>query len=240
MAGRGSRFDGSGQTKPKPLIDVLGRPMLAWALDSIRDIPYRRLVFVALQEHEDDFHLSRLLPAIVGHEIELILLDDVTEGQLCTVLAAAELFNDEEDVLIGNADTLVQSELASDIANRPADCAGIISVANLLGDRWSFARTDETGRVVEVAEKQRISDHASTGLYYFSSGRQLVSIGNQMIADEERTRGEYYVIPVYQKLIAAGWRVDISKASAMWDMGTPAALETFRSQWPIIGMHAND
>ena len=121
------------------------------------------------------------------------------------------------------------SDLASTIANRPANCAGIISVANVPGDRWSFARTDDQGRVVEVAEKVRISDHASTGLYYFSSGCQFVEVGDAMIRAGEKTRGEYYVIPIYQKYIERGWLVTIAPAVEMWDMGTPEALNIFKN-----------
>ena len=119
------------------------------------------------------------------------------------------------------------SDLARDIAQRAADCSGIISVANMPGDHWSFARTDATGRVVEVAEKARISDYASTGLYYFAYGRQFVEVAEEMIRNREKMRGEYYVIPVYQNYIERGWRVEISMAKEMWDMGTPEALATF-------------
>ena len=73
------------------------------------------------------------------------------------------------------------------------------------GDRWSFARTDASGRVVEVAEKRRISELASTGLYYFSHADELVATAREMFANGETTRGEYYVMPVYQKYIARGW-----------------------------------
>jgi UDP-N-acetylglucosamine diphosphorylase / glucose-1-phosphate thymidylyltransferase / UDP-N-acetylgalactosamine diphosphorylase / glucosamine-1-phosphate N-acetyltransferase / galactosamine-1-phosphate N-acetyltransferase len=83
------------------------------------------------------------------------------------------------------------------------------------------------GRVLEVAEKVRISDHASTGLYYFASGRELLTVADEMIAKQEMTNGEYYVIPVYQKYIQRGWRVQIAIASEMHDMGTPEALAAF-------------
>jgi len=79
-----------------------------------------------------------------------------------------------------------------------------------------------------VAEKVRISDHASTGLYYFSSGREFVQVAEKMIANQEKTRGEYYVIPVYQKYVQQDWRVDISVANEVWDMGTPESLESFK------------
>jgi len=82
---------------------------------------------------------------------------------------------------------------------------------------------------VEVAEKKRISDHASTGIYYFSDGKQLCELADAMIAADERTRGEFYVIPVYQKLINRGEKITLSFATEMWDMGTPEAKEKFET-----------
>jgi len=151
----------------------------------------------------------------------------VTEGQLCTVLAARDWITKDEDLLIASADTYVISPLANNIAQRAADCRGIISVARLPGERWSFARVDEQGHVVEVAEKIRISDYASTGLYYFSNGCEFVKFADEIIAKQEKTRGEYYVIPVYQKYIDKGCNIGISIAQEMWDMGMPEAAAQF-------------
>ena len=127
------------------------------------------------------------------------------------------------------SDTLVISPLlAGDIdQSLSKGWGGLISVADLPSDRWSFARTDQEGKVIEVAEKVRISDHASTGLYYFSQGKELVAKGQEMIQRREKTRGEYYVIPVYQKFIDTGKNIGISQATAVWDMGTPEAKSEF-------------
>ena len=227
MAGRGSRFAKQGAETPKPLIRVTSRPMVAWALESLSGVPYSDIIFIALIEHERHYNVSATLRDLASPEARIILLDEVTEGQLCTVLMASEFIDTDEDLLIASADTYIVSNLAADIAGRSDDCAGIISVANMPGDRLSFARTDETGRVVEVAEKVRISDYASTGLYYFASGQQFIEVAEEMIRNKEKTRGEYYVIPVYQKYIERGWHVGISIAKEMWDMGTPEALATF-------------
>jgi len=228
MAGRGSRFAERGVTIPKPLIPVYGRPMVAWALDSLRELTCSQIIFIVLQEHETAFGVTALLRDLVGRTARVVVIPTVTEGQLCTVLAAKAMIDTDEDILVASADTYVRSMLHRDIARRRPDCRGMISVANLPGDRWSFARTDESGRVVEVAEKVRISDHASTGLYYFSSGREFVQVAEKMIANQEKTRGEYYVIPVYQKYVQQDWRVDISVANEVWDMGTPESLESFK------------
>lgn len=227
MAGRGSRFAGHAAALPKPLIPVAGRPMFTWALRSLDGLAYRRVVFVVLAEHEAQFGISSLARQAAGDRAEVVLLDDVTEGQLCSVLAARAFFEPDEAVLVASADTYIRSNLAHDIARCDAACHGLISVADLPGDRWSFARTDESGAVVEVAEKVRISHHASTGLYYFADSRRFVTIADAMIARQEKTRGEYYVIPVYQKYIDQGLRIGLSEAQAMWDMGTPEALAAF-------------
>jgi len=233
MAGRGSRFESQGFDTPKPLIPVAGRPMVAWALQSLVDLPYSQIIFVALAEHEDRYGVTGLVRELSGGQVEVVLLDAVTDGQLCTVLAASEFIDLNEDLLIAASDTYVESDLYADISRRRSECAGIISVADMPGDRWSFVRTGPTGRVVEVAEKRRISDHASTGLYYFANGRDFVSVANEIVRNDERTRGEFYVIPVYQKYVDRNWRVDISVARQMWDMGTPEALAEFQQWSPV-------
>lgn len=229
MAGRGSRFATQGVQTPKPLIQVDGKPMVYWALQSLKGLVFNQVIFIALQEHDRQFDLKRLLPSFTGEgiDVQLVLLDDVTEGQLCTVLTADRYIDTPEDILIASSDTLVISDIGKDVAQWKSSCAGLISVANMPDDRWSFARVDDNGVVVEVAEKIRISPHASTGLYYFSDGSKFVNYGREMVARQEKTRGEYYVMPVYQKYIDDGAEIRLSVASQMWDMGTPDALQTF-------------
>lgn len=226
MAGRGSRFSNKGYQTPKPLIQVDGIPMFVRSLGSLGDLVYEQLVIISLKEHEETYRVSDLIDKYLPSKpVKLILIDEVTDGQLCTVLLASEQFINKP-VLVMASDTLVEGKIDSDIRNL-GDAKGLISVINLPGDAWSFARTNEEGIVVEVQEKIRISEHASTGLYFFSSGDELIYFGNEMIRNNERSRGEFFVIPVYQKLIQAGFPIKITKAKNMWDMGTPESLNRF-------------
>jgi dTDP-glucose pyrophosphorylase len=226
MAGSGTRLTHEFGV-PKPFIPVAGKPMLSWAFQSLTGVPFTRVVFIALASHSRIHGLSVLAESLAPSRAALIELDDVTDGQLRTVLAAKALLDTDEDMLIASADTLVQSGIGHDIRTRSADCRGLISVARLEGDQWSFAEVDERGRAIRVAEKERISDLASTGLYYFTSGREFLDTADALIASGRKTRGEYYVMPVYQQYIDAGKFVGISEASAVWDMGTPKALRLF-------------
>jgi len=227
IAGKGSRFNHHGINTPKPLIEALNKPMIWWALQSVKDIVYSEMIVIALTEHEVDYGISQIFNEMGYSNVKFIFLDKITDGQLCTVLTAREHIDTEEDILIANTDTYVQSNIFIDIENKPNGCSGIISVAEILGNQWSFARTNDEGRVVQVAEKKRISDNASTGLYYFNNGSEFLESADELIRKGQKTKGEYYVIPVYQHYIDEGKLVCISKSKQMWDLGTPESLKHF-------------
>lgn len=232
MAGRGSRFADVGYKLPKPLIDVKGKPMYAWATDSLPLKHARRLVFICLQEHlgglglEDDIRrrYGQLDPVIIP-------LDKVTEGQACTVLEARDVIDRDEPLVIYNADTWCRTGLDESLPSMPASVAGVLGVFQAPGDKWSFAKTDASGRVTEVAEKRRISDWACTGLYHFTSGAEFVREADAMIAANERVNREFYVAPVYNRLIAKGRDVRIDVAKEVWVLGTPEDLDHFHAHY---------
>lgn len=225
MAGRGSRYANVGYTTPKPLIEINGKPMLYHAFQSVKDVLYDKVIFIALKEHEQTYGVSKLIKKEIITDFELILLDDVTEGQLCTVLTASHFFKENQAILIAASDSLIESNIAKEVKTSQAD--GIISVINLPGEQWSFAKTDENGKVIEVAEKTRISDYASTGIYYFNDAKRFEQYAKRLIQQKETTKGEYYIMPLYNKYIAEGAMIELSYAKAMWDMGTPEAKQKF-------------
>jgi len=231
MAGRGSRYVNKGYTTPKPLIEVAGKPMFVWALESLKDIEVSLLIIVSLEEHEKDYQLNEKIATVWHNKFQLILLKSVTEGQLCTVMAAKDYLNTNEDLLILSSDTFVESNIGEEILKTKKNVDGIISVFNLSGDQWSFAKVDNFGNVIEVAEKSRISDYASTGLYYFTKASEFLQISKEIINANVKTKGEFYIMPVYNYLIGKNKKVRISIANQMWDMGTPESKSLFESKY---------
>lgn len=227
MSGQGTRFRERSGPVPKPLYPVHGRPMVFWAVDSLSEMDASSIIFVVRAEHEEIYQVSRLVRERYGPRTEIVLEHQAPRGQLCSVLLARQLIEVEEDLLIASADTYVESDLAHHIAQRSPACRGLISVARMSGNQWSFARTGASGGVVAVAEKHRISNWASTGLYYFASGREFVEAALRTVEKREGVGAEQYVIPVYEEYMARQWRVELSRARAMWDMGTSEALDRF-------------
>ena len=228
MAGGGTRYAIEGYKIPKPLIPVAEVPMVVRAIGSVDKLDAVELIVVALEEHELEYNISGLLQEN-NIKAQLVLIPAVTEGQLCTVLCAGHLFAEDDQVIIIPSDTYIQTTIIETIQSLNEEVAGLISVYNLPGDRWSFAKTDGTGKVIEVAEKVRISNHASTGIYYFSNAAQFLRYAREMVKGNERTKGEFYVIPVYGKMIDDGLEVRILEAREMHDMGTPQAKLDYES-----------
>lgn len=232
MAGRGSRFQQVGINTPKPLIDVRGRPMYAWATESLPLKLATRLIFICLAEHLETGDLAAdIQRRYAAFNPQIVALSVVTDGQACTVLTAKSLIDTAEPVLIFNADTYCVTDLAETLPTFSATVTGVLGVFEAPGEKWSFARADESGRVVETAEKRRISPWASTGLYWFRSGHDFVRHAEAMIAADERVNGEFYVAPVYNRLIAAGADVRINVAREVWVLGTPEDLAHFDAHY---------
>ena len=233
MAGRGSRFAQVGIKTPKPMIDVRGRPMYAWATDSLPLELAGRVIFICLAEHLESNDLRRDIETRYARLRPIIIpLDKVTEGQACTVLEARPYIDNDEPVLIYNADTYCRTGLSQMLPTLPASVAGVLGVFNAPGDKWSFVRRDDSGRVVEAAEKKRISDWACTGLYHFSRGNEFVRYADAMIAANDRVNNEFYVAPVYNRMIADGLDIRVDVAREVWVLGTPEDLAYFEKNKP--------
>ena len=91
MAGAGSRFAQAGYKKPKPFIDVLGRPMICHVLDNL-NMPDARFILLTRKEHfENEQETVNWIKS--KYNVEFVLIDNLTEGAACTVLHAHKLID---------------------------------------------------------------------------------------------------------------------------------------------------
>lgn len=233
MAGAGSRFAMAGYIEPKPFIDVDGVPMISRVLQNLA-IEGAHYLLVAQRAHVAAY------PDVV-HSLEMqypltvVPIDGMTEGTACTVLHARHLINNDRPLLIANSDQWVDfslSDFISDARVRQLDGSILTFHDAERNNKWSFARTDAEGFVLQVKEKEAISDQATVGIYYFARGEDFVEAAIEMMLQRDRVNGEYYTCPVYNYLIQAQKRVGIYQisANAMHGLGTPEDLERYL-QW---------
>jgi NDP-sugar pyrophosphorylase family protein len=230
MAGLGSRFSSAGYVKPKPFIDVAGKPMIERVMDNLQ-IPGAKFVLIARKEHlEQEPEIVALLKK--RGDVVFVPIDAVTEGAACTVLTAARYWDSEGPLLIANCDQIVDfscDEFISDARKRGLSGSILTFVDNTRDPKWSFAKLNDKGYVEEVKEKVAISDLATVGLYYFSSAKIYTDSAIEMIVLNERVNNEFYVCPVYNYAIRNKALIGVYNiaSDAMHGIGTPDDLQSF-------------
>ncbi len=230
MAGEGSRFASAGYTFPKHLIDVEGKPMIQRVVENL---PFDAdFIFLVRKEHLERYEVESLLSVITGGRYEVVAVDRLTEGAACTVLLAKDYINSGESLLIANSDQIMEYnsqnfKLMSQLAHNSTGIADFIWTFNATNPKWSFVRTDDAGRIVEVAEKRPISNIATCGVYYWGQGMAFVSCAEEMIKRNIRVNGEFYVCPVYNVAIEKGRTVYPFYVDKMWGLGTPEDLDSY-------------
>lgn len=230
MAGAGTRFAKAGYVDPKPFIDVDGMPMIGRVLQNLA-IEGARYLLVAQRAHVAAYP-QQVLALQACYPITVVPVDGMTEGTACTVLHARQMINDDMPLLIANSDQWVDFSLSDflvDAQARQLDGAIVTFHDVERNNKWSFARTDASGLVVEVKEKEAISDQATVGIYYFARGADFVDAAIEMLLKRDRVNGEYYTCPVYNYLIRNGKRVGVYPiaAEAMHGLGTPEDLQSY-------------
>lgn len=231
MAGRGSRFANAGYTTPKPLLDLAGQPMIRRVVENIQPSTPHRLIFLCLQEHLDDIvGLEDTLRAL-HTDVEIVPVCTVTEGAACTVLLARALIDTSDPLMIANSDQWVDVSIDDYLAAMNGR-DGLIMTFFANDPKWSYCRMNDDGRVTEVVEKQVVSNEATVGIYNFRKGSDFVSAADEMIAANERVKGEFYVAPVYNYLIRRGARLGVHNIGAegdgMYGLGVPEDYEAFK------------
>jgi hypothetical protein len=95
--------------------------------------------------------------------------------------------------------------------------------------KWSFARVGTNGLVLQVKEKQAISEFATVGIYLFRRGSDFVDAAVEMILQRDRVNNEYYTFPTDNYLIQQRARIGtyIIPIKAIHGIGTPEDLVAF-------------
>lgn len=231
MAGRGSRFAEAGYKDPKPLISVHGKPMIQVVVENLTPRIEHRFIFICQNQHIKDYNLIPKLKSYAKN-VEIIGIDGITEGQVCTVLKAKELINNDEPLMTANSDQYIDFDIndyLEDMEKRQLD--GLIMTMKADDPKWSYAKTDTQGLVTETAEKKVISEDATVGIFNFRRGRDLVRAAEAMIKDNIRVNGEFYTCPCYNYLIKEGRRIGIygigKEYDGMYGLGIPKDLDFF-------------
>lgn len=223
MVGMSSRFFNAGYTKPKYQLDIFGQSMFEWSVSSfIEYFNSETFLFITRDAYDAVSFIQEKISKLGIKKYHIVTLNELTRGQAETVFIGLEKAKIDlsEDIFIFNIDTKLNK---FSIPKWYKECQGYLEVFKGKGDHWSFAQIDTNDNVVKTAEKERISDLCSNGLYYFAS----VSLFNQAywhsIDNAKFEKGEIYIAPLYNYLIEHGCSIKVNhvNVSDISFSGTP-------------------
>lgn len=237
MGGLGSRFRNAGYKVPKYMIEAKGKTLFEWSMESLEGYAgdADRYVFIALKDREADAEgfIREKCGKMGMRDYSVVMLDRLTDGQATTAMLAEKYWDPGHALLIYNIDTYVEP---GEMNSGQLRGDGFIPCFRAGGDHWSFVRLDGTGRVAEVREKQRISDHCTLGAYYFRTCGLYKELYEGLYGRPgegsgacAQAGGEKYVAPLYDFLIKRGGEVYIADVppEKVHVLGTPEELQRF-------------
>jgi len=233
MAGRGSRFLNEGYILPKPLIPIHGKPMIQLVINNLKPKCSHRFIFLCLHEHLQKYKIDEKLHEWVK-DCTIVNVDSVTQGAACTVLLAKKYINNKTPLMIANSDQWVDININNYLKilhTKKLD--GLIMTMWANDPKWSFIKFDINGHIIEVVEKQVVSNEATVGIYNYRHGSDFIEAAESMISKNLRVNNEFYIAPTYNEMINKGKRIGIynigRESNGMYGLGIPSDLKKFES-----------
>lgn len=181
MAGAGSRFIKAGQVTPKPLIKVLNKTLIEHSIDSFN--VDGRFIFITrtFDDPEDNLQLSEILKRKRPESVE-IKLDKLTKGAAESALYAKDLIDNNDPLVIYNCDQIINwnsNDFVNFTKNKNPDAALVLYDSE--DPKNSFAEI-KNKKIVRLAEKKVISNHALIGFHYWKNGSDFVASAERRLS----------------------------------------------------------
>ena len=207
LAGSSDLFQKAGFPYPKPLIEINGKPMIEWVIESTKSLAIpSQIIFIIKEADSNVYHLDNTLK-LLDPNCEIVKLKNETKGGLCSVLMAIDLINEDDSVLILNSDQIIDEKLSlfHDFWKQKKSDVGIVTFKSV-HPRWSYALT-EGDAIIQTAEKNPISNQAIAGYYYFNSAKLFFDCAFQTIINDVQKDGMFYISPVINEFILRNKKV---------------------------------
>ncbi|MBK24134.1 MAG: hypothetical protein CME70_09055 [Halobacteriovorax sp.] len=223
MAGEGLRFQTDYPNSYKPFIEIDGKYLFQYALDSLNTIENLELIFIL--RHEDVDHYAKIVKNEYP-DAKIVILKSKTRGASETVLKASEHLSPNEKLLILDSDLTFESPDFLEFIKNSNDNENGFATFNSSLQRFSYCQHVD-GAVLRVAEKEVISDRAIIGAYFFGSTSRFLNLAKGAISNEVPNVGEYYISPLYNKILELGQKVFCFEAASYSSLGTPEEIQEF-------------
>jgi glucose-1-phosphate thymidylyltransferase len=223
LGGLGTRLRPHTYTRPKPLINVAGKPMLGHIIDKFANLPVEEYIFVVgyLGEQIEQYvQQTYSFPARFVEQREAL-------GQAHALWLCRDFVKGPVFMIFG--DTLFEADL-SELVQAPNDNLAYVKEVED-PRRFGVAVLGPDGSVERFVEKPESVDNrlAVIGMYYYADGPLLMRTCEELMDRHIQTKGEYFLTEANNLMIASGARFVTRTVDVWLDTGKPeTVLETNR------------
>lgn len=184
-----------------------GMMLLEHIVERLRIIPSARLYFAFLAEDARRYHLDSVAQRL-SDDAQIVRVPSHTKGAACTALLAVDHIEPEHELLLVSANEIIDADLAritETFRARGWDAATL--TFRSLHPRYSYVALDNDGLVAQASQCNPISNHATTGLFWFRKARDFIDAAKNAIRKDASHDGNYYVAPLFNELLLMGKKV---------------------------------
>ena len=234
LGGLGKRFSDEQYLRPKPMVNVLGKPLIFWVLDNIR-LGKEDKIYLAYNHRLSIFSFKEQVQKKYPH-IRCKAIYKDTRGAAETVSLCLKVIESSRQSLKTvclDGDTFYTIDIIHLIKKFTHN--GVVSFQDLQDKPlYSYVALGENGQLTQIAEKIKISNLANTGCYLFESAELLQSYCLQAIRsfDEGQGTGELYISSIISMMIKDGFvfHARIVEDNAYHVLGTPYQVKKFSAE----------
>ena len=151
-------------------------------------------------------------------EVQPFFHNSTTAGALCTALLPVDRLNLDLPLVVSSGDIRLEGGFDSMIREAIAQNIELaVFVVEEQNPDYAYVRTNVSGMVIEIAEKKRISDTASTGVYFFKDPADFLQAGEWVLRNNISHDGVFYVSAAVNLMISQARIVQALKISSKAD-----------------------
>lgn len=207
----GDNLQNTNDNFPIYMTEINQKMILEILMDFIKSINLSRAIFCIKDEDIKNFYLDEIIKRKIENAI-IININGKTKGAVCTALLASEFIDNAEELLILAINDFTDKNwqnIVDYFRTKNADC-GIVSF-NSIHPRYSFAKLDESGEVIEITEKKPSSNNALASFYYFRKGKEYIECSQNVIRKDVTIKDSFYISQVINEMILKQKKIGLYK-----------------------------
>lgn len=237
MAGKGQRL--KKYAKFKQLLMINEKPAIFWFLLGLKKHLKNddNLFFITIEENIVEFQLEEVIKSImndldINSKFTMVSIPEVLNGPALTIKIIEKYLPPNQSCFVANTDQFTIFDLPKEFNIND----GIIWTMLSNDTDKSYVELDEEGYVTNISEKNRISNYASTGLYYFPKSQYLFDAISSII-EENQSNKELYISDAIKTLLdteAFNFRFSTIPVKIKFDLGCESGIMHFKELTDLI------